>query len=400
MKVYIIGIGPGDRSLLTGQAAGLIEQSGCIIGAQRMLDLFGTSAKPMLASTCAHEIAAYLKEHSAFASAAVLVSGDVGFYSLAKRLQETLDGHDVERVCGLSSLQYFAAKLNIPWDDAKIISLHGRNGNLLASAAHNRRTFVLTGGDVRANDVCAALVSAGLGSLNVAVGENLSYPAERILTGTAEELCAEQFESLSVMFIENSRPSAWMPGIDDAQFIRGNVPMTKSEVRAVILSKLRPSRYETVYDIGAGTGSVSVELALAVNEETVYAIERNEEAIGLIHTNKEKFGAQNLQVISGEAPDALLELPAPDCAFIGGCGGRLRETLEILLDKNPNVRIVISAITIETLTQAMMYISSLGFTGVDVLQIGISKSRSAGNSHMMIANNPITLICAQGSGSL
>ncbi len=137
----------------------------------------------------------------------------------------------------------------------------------------------------------------------------------------------------------------------DESFIRGNVPMTKSEVRSISLSKLQLEPHDIVYDIGAGTGSVAVEIALQIPHGCVYAVEKNPEALSLLEQNKAQLGADCMNIVSGTAPDICKELPAPNKVFIGGSSGNMKEILSLLLEKNPDVRIVITAISIETLTE-------------------------------------------------
>ena len=139
-------------------------------------------------------------------------------------------------------------------------------------------------------------------------------------------------------------------------FIRGNVPMTKREIRASIASRMHVSKNECIYDIGAGTGSVSIELALADYMGTVYAIEENEEACALIKENSDKFGTDNIQIVNGRAQEKINELPAPDSVFIGGSKGMLKDIIDQLIRKNPSVHIVMTAVTMETLNEALEYL--------------------------------------------
>ena len=199
------------------------------------------------------------------------------------------------------------------------------------------------------------------------------------------------------MYIEN--PDAvrrHRHGIPDEEFIRGDVPMTKSEVRTISMAKLDLPADAIVYDIGAGTGSVSVECALAAYDGQVYAIEKEADAAELIRQNKVKFGCENLQVIEGLAPDALEDLPIPTHAFIGGSSGNLQEILAVLLRKNPDVRIVVNAVTVETMTEAAECAKYFGFTEYETVSVNIARSRKLGRYHMMTAQNPVSVITLQG----
>lgn len=182
----------------------------------------------------------------------------------------------------------------------------------------------------------------------------------------------------------------------DESFIRGNIPMTKSEVRAVSLSKMELRRSDIVYDIGAGTGSVSVEAALAALDGHVYAFEQKEEGCRLIRQNGGKFGVKNLTVIPGKVPDTLKaktenRLPAPDCVFIGGTGGNLDEILDLLLRENPGLRIVLNVIALETLAQITEYIKRERLDA-EFVSIQVARGEMLGRYHLMKSMNPVYVI--------
>ena len=186
---------------------------------------------------------------------------------------------------------------------------------------------------------------------------------------------------------------AVLPGAADEDFLRGKVPMTKQEVRAAVLAKLAVGPEDICWDVGAGTGSVSIELAL--HSQAVWAVEHKAEACELIRQNRERFGAWNLRLIEGHAPEVLADLPAPDVVFLGGTGRQMPEILSIVHEKNPNTRLCISAIALETLHQAMTELTALGYAP-DITQISVSRARTGGDLHLLLAQNPIFLISAGG----
>ena len=167
--------------------------------------------------------------------------------------------------------------------------------------------------------------------------------------------------------------------------------MTKQEVRAAALGKLAVGPTDTVWDVGAGTGSVSVELALAACRGRCYAVECQEEACELIERNRERFGAWNLTLVQGRAPEALADLPAPDAVFIGGTKCGMEQVISTVLEKNPHARICVSAIALETLTAATAALTAHGLEA-EVTQIGVSRTKAAGTLHLLMANNPVFLI--------
>lgn len=185
------------------------------------------------------------------------------------------------------------------------------------------------------------------------------------------------------------------PGIPDDLFIRGNIPMTKEEVRAVIISKLRLKPNQIVYDIGAGTGSISIEAASQAEEAEIYAVERREEAIELIKKNTENFNLNNIKIIAGQAPEVLYSLPAPDRVIIGGSGGYLQEILNMVDKKiKSEGRIVITAVTINTLNSAITHLESLNYK-LDICNIAVTRTRKVSDYHIFNALNPIYIISAE-----
>ena len=261
-----------------------------------------------------------------------------------------------------------------------------------------KKVFALIGQQDGVNQLCRNLCSYGFSDVMVYAGENLSYSNERILSGTAKSMAQESFEKLSVVLIENQDASMVVThGIEDEAFLRDKVPMTKSEVRSISLSKLRLKEDSVIYDVGAGTGSVSVEMALQSYNGFVYAIEKKKEAVNLIGENRKKFAVPNLKVIEGLAPEALEDLPAPTHAFIGGSSGNLKQIMELILDKNPAARIVINAIALETVAEALHCLKELPVKETDIAAVSVGKSKEVGHYHMMMGQNPVYIISCTGN---
>lgn len=177
----------------------------------------------------------------------------------------------------------------------------------------------------------------------------------------------------------------------DECFIRGKIPMTKSEVRAVSLSKLELKRDSVVYDIGAGTGSVSVEAALAAPEGHVYAFEQKEEGCELIRQNQEQFGIANLTIVPGKVPESIRDLPAPDRVFIGGTGGNLEEILDTIRELNPHAGIVLNAVSLETLAQVTEYVNRHRLPA-EIVSLQVARAQLLGGYHLMQGMNPVYVI--------
>lgn len=403
MKVSLVGMGPGSPALLTRAATAALARAELFIGAPRLLEPYRQGAVPCREAVLARDILAAL-EQSGAENAAVLLSGDTGFYSGAKGLRPLLleAGMKVETFPGVSSLQYLCAKIGTPWEDIHPASAHGRACAPAELVARHGRVFFLTGetGDQTPRALCAALEQAGWGKARAWVGSRLSYPDEEIFSGAVEEFCRRDFPPLCVLLVrgEPACPPAGTFGIPDSGFVRGQVPMTKEEVRAAALSKLRVAPGGTYWDVGAGTGSVAVAISALARDGRVLAVERDPEACGLILENAARFGAGNLTLVQGEAPAALGDLPAPDGVFVGGSGGSLEDILKTALEKNPRVRVVVAAVTLETLSRGAALLDALPFAGVEVSQITVARARELGRYHLMTGQNPVFLLSGEGQG--
>ena len=374
-EVRIIGIGPGSREMMTREVCRAIEEADCLIGAQRMLDAAAREGQKTFAAVAPQEIADHIHAHREYRRSAVVMSGDTGFFSGTRKLLPLLSDCEVDVLPGLSSLACLCAKLQTSYEDIHVVSLHGRAHDIVPEVRAHERVFALVGGEDGAAHLCETLVENGLGKVKLSIGERLSYSDEKITTGTAEALCGGAFAPLSAILIENDRPVAVVThGLPDSAFLRGEgeggvVPMTKSEVRAIALSKLRLSERAVCYDIGAGTGSVAIEMALQAKKGRIFAIERRADAVELLKKNQAAFSAENLTIVAGSAPEACDDLPAPTHAFIGGSAGNLHGILAVLLQKNPQVRIVATAVSLESVAELTACMKDFDFTEAEAVKL-------------------------------
>lgn len=410
-KVTIIGAGPGNPDLLSRSALDAIGIADVVIGAHRALvgiDVPPDVVRCELVKTA--DIVAALTDAASWQRAVVVMTGDVGLFSGARRLVEALSGDaqvDVRVIPGISSASYLAARLARPWQDWRFASAHGVACDIVAEAERTGELFLVTSGGEDPSRLSGELVQAGFGDARVTVAERLSYPDERITCATASEIAGQTFDDLNVMLIEfaggagspaNSRWPYASSGIPDELFIRGDVPMTKQEVRAVALAKLRLTATDTVWDVGAGTGSVSIEAALVARAGSVWAVERNATGVRLIRENADAFGCGNVHAVPGVAPEALAKLPVPDAVFVGGSAGELPSIVEAALEKNSQVRLCVPCVTVETLTEACALLSGSRFKGFEACQVSAARAEAVGSHHLMKAQNPVFLVSARGAG--
>ena len=397
MNVTLIGMGSGQPENLTLQGLAALRQADLILGARRLLAVLPAGCTENRAAAYRPDEVAELLQTSGAENAVLVYSGDTGFYSGASSMMEKLEALGVRaRVLpGLSSIQLLAAALGRPWQGWNLVSAHGRTCDPVAECMQGRPTFFLTGGSEDPATLCAQLAAEGFGDVQGVVGQCLGTPEEKLFRGSVKELAAGRFNSLSVLLVEAAEVlPRRAPGLPDEAFERGDVPMTKQEVRAAVLAKLAVRPEDILWDVGAGTGSVSVELALAAPRGRVYAVECRPEGCALIKANREKFRTRNLVLVEGLAPAALSELPAPDAVFIGGSKGSLAAIVDAALDKNPDARICVSAIALETLSAAVAALTAKGRT-VQVSQIAVSRAKAVGGLHLMMAQNPIYLITGE-----
>ena len=418
-KVTIIGAGPGNPDLLSRAALDAIDIADVVIGAHRALagiDVPPDVVRCELVKTA--DIVAELTDAASWQRAVVVMTGDVGLFSGARRLVEALSGDaqvDVRVIPGISSASYLAARLARPWQDWRFASAHGVACDIVAEAERAGELFLVTSGGEDPSRLSCELAQAGFGDARVTVAERLSYPEERITCATASEIAGQTFDDLNVMLIEfagsagspagssasRAASSRWpyaSSGIPDELFIRGDVPMTKQEVRAVALAKLRLTATDTVWDVGAGTGSVSIEAALVARAGSVWAVERNAAGVRLIRENADAFGCGNVHAVPGVAPEALAKLPVPDAVFVGGSAGELPSIVEAALEKNSQVRLCVPCVTVETLTEACALLSGSRFNGFEACQVSAARAEAVGSHHLMKAQNPVFLVSARGAG--
>lgn len=418
-KVTIIGAGPGNPDLLSRAALDAIDIADVVIGAHRALvgiDVPPDVVRCELVKTA--DIVAALTDAASWQRAVVVMTGDVGLFSGARRLVEALSGNaqvDVRVIPGISSASYLAARLARPWQDWRFASAHGVACDIVAEAERAGELFLATSGGEDPSRLSGELVLAGFGDARVTVAERLSYPDERITCATASEITGQTFDDLNVMLIDfaggagspagssasRAAISRWpyaSSGIPDELFIRGDVPMTKQEVRAVALAKLRLTATDTVWDVGAGTGSVSIEAALVARAGSVWAVERNATGVRLIRENADAFGCGNVHAVPGVAPEALAKLPVPDAVFVGGSAGELPSIVEAALEKNSQVRLCVPCVTVETLTEACALLSGSRFKEFEACQVSAARAEAVGSHHLMKAQNPVFLVSARGAG--
>jgi precorrin-6Y C5,15-methyltransferase (decarboxylating) len=408
MEICLAGIGMGSKDGQTQEVQHAIETADILLGAERMIERYSAKIekRPYYMT---EQILPYLEqlqkngltEQKDPLRVTVLFSGDTGFYSGCRKLYVALQeavaagalNAGVRILPGISSVATLAARVGESYEDAAILSMHGKKLNRLsATVESHEKVFLLTSGSEDIRKIGHLLAEAGLTDCEVIVGYQLSYPEEsiRILTpGQCEEITEE---GLYTCLIRNPhwQPERLTHGRADTCFLRdAKTPMTKEEVREVSICKLNLTQNAVVYDIGSGTGSVAIEIAGVPGGVQVYAIERKPEAVELLRKNREHFHMDNIQIIEAPAPEGLEELPVPTHAFIGGSGGRLLDILQTLYRKNPHMRIVINAISMETIAELKEVLDTFPVEEEEILQMQVSRVKKLLSYHLPQAENPV-----------
>jgi precorrin-6Y C5,15-methyltransferase (decarboxylating) len=399
-KLTVIGAGPGGEGCLTPEAREEIGRADIVYAAERHAHLAGIKPRPL--EPLARALEEMRSQWALGAKVAVVVSGDPALYSLLPALVRAFGRENLRVTPGTGALQALCAALKEPWQDAAILSAHGRELSVSALAHAVRtheRTFLFC--DQR-NDpawLCAALRDNGLSGVEIAVGERLTYPDGRVVSGSPEAVEGEVFDPLCLTRVLNPRPVKGLPdvGIPDGEFVRGKTPMTKKEIRALALVTLKLKPNSVVWDVGAGTGSVSVECARQCPEGEVYAVERDENALSLIQQNAQKFFATNLRIVPGRAPEALSGLPAPTHVFLGGSGGEMGEILSLIERLGVPLRLAATAVTLESAYDLAARLSA--WKNIEAAQVAVSRLEPAGAYYLFKAQNPVFLFSADWEGA-
>ncbi|MEW5803630.1 MAG: precorrin-6y C5,15-methyltransferase (decarboxylating) subunit CbiE [bacterium] len=353
-----------------------------LVGAQRLQGLFpGFGGERLLLKGNLDSLIAQLKSYRG-KSVVVLASGDPNFYGIASTLLQHIDPQEIAIYPAVSSMQWAFAKAKIPWHDASLISLHGRPLHHLARVWPSRKIGIFTDGCNTPARIAAFLLDRGVcpDECRCFLFENLGQKHEKMTQGTLSDLSKRESDPLNILLIMGAGPknpfSRYpVPGLPEEEFFHTAGLITKREVRTALLSYLRPQEDSILWDIGAGSGSVSIEASRFIRSGIILAVEKKPAEVENIIKNRQKFQTLNLEVISGEAPSILAELPDPDRIFLGGSGRSLGPNLETCWQRlKKGGRIGVNVITLESLAIAKEFLCSQA-ASFDMTAIQISRKK-------------------------
>src|SRR3989338_830703 len=416
--ICIIGIGIEGKSSLSQRALGLIKGASMLVGGRRHLACFPEfKGSKMPIGSNLYDVLKVLNLKSQITnrkSAVVLATGDPNFFGIADFIIKKFGKKSVEIIPNASTLQAAFARIKENWNDARFLSLHGRDGNIddaIDEIIKYAKVGILTAPENSPSKIAKAMVDKGITHYKTYVCEDLGTEKERITQGTLKQIAGKKFSPLNVMVLIKQQevrggrqgqnpqpPTSNLPpsfGIPDSAFSHSNGMITKEEIRVISLSKLKLKNDSILWDIGAGSGSLSVEAALLARDGKVFAIEKEKSRVTHIERNKKRFATTNLEVINKNALDVLKGLTTPDAVFVGGGGRDISKILAVCSKRiRHGGRMVINAISIETLMGATDFFKKAGWN-TETISVNIAKTIDVASLHLFNAHNPIFIITGE-----
>ncbi len=393
-----MGMGPRD---LTGSHLQLIEQADILVGGKRLLDYFkDTAAQKKPIGRKIDDIVDFIKKKMKTKKIVVLASGDPLFYGIGGTLVGALGSNNVYIHPNISTVAAAFARIKEPWSDVRVISLHGKKKymrQLFKTLEKEDKIAVLTDPENNPARLAQQLIEKELVDFQICVLEAMGSPSERFNWYSLNQAAAMEFADPNIVILKRGAQDSDINmnihfGMPDSCFAHQEGLITKSEVRAVSLSKLKLLADHTLWDLGAGSGSISIEAAIFVKKGDIFAVEKRPERIEQIIRNKQRFKVKNLKVIQSDLPEGLANLPAPDRIFIGGGGKNLKN---IIIAASGRLKahgiIVINTVLIANLQIAKETLQQLGFH-TDIVQVHISRAADMPWDERLEAQNPVWII--------
>ncbi|OEU57424.1 MAG: hypothetical protein BA862_09805 [Desulfobulbaceae bacterium S3730MH12] len=399
-KVSVIGI---SEPVLSLSQLELLDTCSLLIATGRLRDMAADFSGKIQSIAPLEQAITAIRSTLPTGNIAVLASGDPLFYGIGKRLLEEFLPGQLEFYPALSALQRACALFKTPWDDAVIVSLHGRQHHHIPGLLlKNKKTIVFTDQNnspqIIADKINKYLQSIGhidlIERIAFSVAENLGLPNENVFTGSLEETAKNDFSPLNILYLQRphlqgQKQTSFDLGLTEEEISHSRGLITKNEVRAVTLHQLQLPRQGVFWDIGAGSGSISIEAARTNPRLTVYAVEHKEEELNNIKENIRRYDCFNVIPVFGRAPEVLADLPAPDRVFIGGSTGSLADIVRLVAKQlTANGHLVINGVIEKTITTAPQYMREAGFA---VSRCVININRESKNGAVQNFN-PITIM--------
>jgi len=403
--VSIIGMGMTTEDLTTKHLE-IIDTADILVGGKRLLNLFKESkAWKKVIGKDIDGVVNFIRQEMKKQKVVVLASGDPLFFGIGKRIVDAIGANNTLIYPNISSVSATFARIKEPWDDVRVISLHGRKneGRLLKALEEENKIAVLTDPKNNPAWLAARLLENQILNYKICVLEALGSVSEKVNWYTLAEAARMKFADPNMVVLKRSPigtkdKERLFLGAPDNWYDHQKGLITKSEIRAIALSKLRLAIDHILWDLGAGSGSVAAEAALLISKGKIFAIEKNSERVAQIKNNKKRFGISNLKAIQAELPQGLEELPRPDRIFIGGGGKRLKSIITAAAQYlKPKGVMVINTILIPNVEAARATLEELDFE-TEVIQAQINRSRQMPWAERLEAQNPVWIISGMRKG--
>jgi len=397
--VNIIGIGMTFEDL-TARHLDIIDKADILVGGKRLLSLFEKSgARKKIIGKDIDGVVNFVKREMKTNRVVVLASGDPMFYGVGRRLVKAVGAQHTVVHPNISSVAAAFARIKEPWDDAGVVSLHGRQNEnrLLKALEEENKIAVFTDPKNNPAWLAARLMKNQFFNYKMCVLEALGANSEKVRWYTLAEAAKLEFADPNMVILKRSSIGVkdTMPlslGAPDSWYDHQKGLITKSEIRAITLSKLCLATEHILWDLGAGSGSVSVEAGLMIKKGQIFAIEKNAERVAQIKDNQKRFGISNLTVIQADLPQGLEKIPRPDRVFIGGGGRQLKAIITAAARYlRPEGVMVINTVLIPSVETARATLEKLQFK-TELIQVQINRSRPMPWAARLEASNPVWIV--------
>lgn len=397
--IEVIGLGMEPADIPAG-AKRLVEDAQVLAGGARLLERFPlhSGRRIVLASPLSKALEAVAQARAEGLAVAVLADGDPLFYGIGKKLLEVFGPEHLRFHPGVTAVQAAAARLGRCLQDAPVVSLHGRSdiGPLLAALARRGEAVVYTDLANSPDRIARLLLEQGLIEARLSVLEDMGGPSEQVRHFGPAEAAQEAFSPLNLTVIameRENRPVAVL-GRSDEFYRKREGLITKWPVRACSLAALRLAPTDTLWDVGAGCGSVGIEACALLPYGRVYAVERNHDRATAIRENIRRAGAWQVRLVQGEATDVLAGLPDPERIFVGGGLGKGTALLPALCRAlKPGGRLVANVVLLSGLNRLLETLASLGWNR-DVSHVQASDSTPLAGDLRLRGHNPVFIVAA------
>lgn len=394
-KIYVVGM--DGSGALSNEARRAFESAASIIVSPRLMDIAraNDSFAPFIDKCIVleHVTDTIAQIRQAQDNIAVIATGDPLFFGIGRKILDEFADRKIEIIPALSSIQLACARVRIPWHDALFVSLHGpsvrkwKREDLSMLLETHSKLIILTGGENTPRAIAGQFDQSAV----LYVLERLGYEDEAVIKGSPSEIAGRDFSSPNLMIALGPKSTSAVMGLSENEFRHERGLITKDEIRAVALHKLTLPREGVLWDIGAGSGSVSIEAKRIAPSLDIYAIEKDPSRAGDIRYNAHALKTSAVNIIEGLAPSALTTLPAPDRVFVGGSGGDLSEIISHVSDRMEHGVIVVTTILIENTNEALTALKSAGFE-VDAVSISVSRAEPLEGKTYMKAMNTVFVI--------